>query len=115
MSPLPFSTTRAPTPPAVSILSLSKHFGSIAAVDDVSLDVPPGEVFGFLGPNGAGKSTTIRVLLGLIRPTTGSAAVFGVPASDVRVAHRYLAYVPADVALWPTLTGAETLELLGRV
>jgi ABC-2 type transport system ATP-binding protein len=100
---------------AIRIDSLTKRFGAIVAVDDLSLTVPAGEVFGFLGPNGAGKSTTIRMLLGLIRPSTGSAHVFGVPASDVRRAHRHLAYVPADVALWPALTGAEILELLGNV
>ncbi|WP_414687674.1 ATP-binding cassette domain-containing protein, partial [Mycobacterium sp.] len=79
------------------------------------MSVPPGEVFGFLGPNGAGKSTTIRLLLGLIRPTAGSAEIFGCPAGDVRRSHRHIGYVPADVALWPGLTGAEILELLGRV
>jgi ABC-2 type transport system ATP-binding protein len=100
---------------AIRIDSLTKRFGAIVAVDDLSLTVPAGEVFGFLGPNGAGKSTTIRMLLGLIRPSAGSAEVFGVPASDVRRAHRHLAYVPADVALWPALTGAEILELLGNV
>ncbi|HZU47401.1 MAG TPA: ATP-binding cassette domain-containing protein, partial [Mycobacterium sp.] len=85
------------------------------AVDDLTMSVPPGEVFGFLGPNGAGKSTTIRLLLGLIRPTAGSAEIFGCPAGDVRRSHRHIGYVPADVALWPGLTGAEILELLGRV
>jgi ABC-2 type transport system ATP-binding protein len=100
---------------AIRIDSLTKRFGAIVAVDDLSLTVPAGEVFGFLGPNGAGKSTTIRMLLGLIRPSAGSAELFGVPASDVRRAHRHLAYVPADVALWPALTGAEILELLGNV
>jgi ABC-2 type transport system ATP-binding protein len=100
---------------AIRIESLTKRFGSIVAVDDLSLSVPTGEIFGFLGPNGAGKSTTIRMLLGLIRPSAGSADVFGVPANDVRRAHRHLAYVPADVALWPALTGAEILELLGNV
>lgn len=79
------------------------------------MTVAPGEVFGFLGPNGAGKSTTIRLLLGLIRPTAGSASIFGCAAGDVRRSHRHLAYVPADVALWPKLTGAEILELLARV
>lgn len=79
------------------------------------MTVAPGEVFGFLGPNGAGKSTTIRLLLGLIRPNSGSARIFGCSAGDVRRAHRHLAYVPADVSLWPRLTGAEILELLGRV
>jgi ABC-2 type transport system ATP-binding protein len=100
---------------AIRIDSLTKRFGAIVAVDDLSLTVSAGEVFGFLGPNGAGKSTTIRMLLGLIRPSAGSAHVFGIPASDVRRAHRHLAYVPADVALWPALTGAEILELLGNV
>ncbi|KUH80543.1 ABC transporter ATP-binding protein [Mycobacterium sp. GA-1999] len=85
------------------------------AVEDLSMTVAPGEVFGFLGPNGAGKSTTIRLLLGLIRPNSGSARIFGCSAGDVRRAHRHLAYVPADVSLWPRLTGAEILELLGRV
>ncbi|MGK8506051.1 ATP-binding cassette domain-containing protein [Nocardia asiatica] len=94
---------------------LSKRFGRTVAVNDLTLTVAPGEVFGFLGPNGAGKSTTIRLLLGLIRPTAGTARVFGTDAADVRGAHRHLAYVPADVALWPSLTGAETLELLARV
>jgi ABC-2 type transport system ATP-binding protein len=100
---------------AIRIDGVTKRFGHIVAVDDLTLNIAPGEVFGFLGPNGAGKSTTIRVLLGLIRPNSGSAHVFGVPASDVRRAHRHLAYVPADVALWPALTGAEILELLGNV
>ncbi|MFI9455234.1 ATP-binding cassette domain-containing protein [Amycolatopsis sp. NPDC052450] len=102
-------------PPAVHVDGLTKRFGRTVAVDDLTLSVPAGEVFGFLGPNGAGKSTTIRLLLGLIRPSAGTATVFGVPASDVRRAHRLLGYVPGDVALWPELTGAEILELLGRV
>ena len=87
----------------------------MVAVDNLDLTVAPGEVFGFLGPNGAGKSTTIRMLLGLIRPTDGAAFVFGEPAADVDRAHRHLAYVPADVALWPALTGAEILELLSNL
>ncbi len=94
---------------------LSKRFGSTLALDDVSLVVPPGEVFGFLGPNGAGKSTAIRLLLGLIRPTAGRVWVFGDDAAKAEAAHQHMAYVPADVALWPHLTGAEALELLGRV
>ena len=100
---------------AIRTEGLSKRFGATLALDGVSLAVPPGEVFGFLGPNGAGKSTAIRLLLGLIRPTAGRAWVFGDNAADVAAAHRHLAYVPADVALWPQLTGAECLELLARV
>lgn len=101
--------------PAVSTEHLCKRFGRTVAVDDLTLTVASGEVFGFLGPNGAGKSTTLRLLLGLIRPTAGTVRVFGIDAEDVRRAHRHLAYVPADVALWPSLTGTETLELLARV
>ena len=85
------------------------------ALDHLDLDVEPGEVFGFLGPNGAGKSTTIRLLLGLIHPTAGRAEIMGVPVSDVERAHRHVAYVPGDVALWPQLTGAEILHLLGNL
>jgi ABC-2 type transport system ATP-binding protein len=94
---------------------LTKRFGRVSAVEDLTFSVEPGEVFGFLGPNGAGKSTTIRMLLGLIQPTTGAAWIFGHPTGDVRQSHQQLAYVPADVALWPTLTGAETLALLAGV
>jgi ABC-2 type transport system ATP-binding protein len=103
------------TVPAVRCEQLTKRFGPTLALDDLTLAVEPGEVFGFLGPNGAGKSTTIRLLLGLIRPTSGTAAVFGVPAGDVERAHGSLAYVPADVALWPALTGRECLDLLAGV
>ena len=101
--------------PALSVRALGKRFPTTLAVDDLTLSVPPGEVFGFLGPNGAGKSTTIRMVLGLMRPTTGSVEVFGTPAADVERAHRHLAYVPADVALWPTLTGQECLDLVAGI
>ncbi|MGY1813492.1 ATP-binding cassette domain-containing protein [Blastococcus sp. SYSU D00820] len=103
------------TATAVRACELTKRFGSTLAVDGLSLDVPAGEVFGFLGPNGAGKSTTIRMLLGLIRPSSGTAEILGHPAEDVETAHRSLAYVPADVALWPALTGQECLDLLAGV
>ena len=105
----------SPSVPALRMEHLSKRFRATDAVVDLSLTVPQGEVFGFLGPNGAGKSTTIRLLLGLLRPTAGAAWVFDVPADDVERAHRYLAYVPADVALWPSLTGRECLDLLAGV
>jgi polyether ionophore transport system ATP-binding protein len=104
-----------PAVPAIRTEGLTKHFQSTVAVDDLTLTVPPGEVFGFLGPNGAGKSTTIRLLLGLLRPTAGSAQVFGDSSADVERAHRHLAYVPADVALWPGLTGRQCLDLLAGI
>jgi ABC-2 type transport system ATP-binding protein len=100
--------------PALRTTHLTKRYGHLLALDDLNLEVSAGEVFGFLGPNGAGKSTTIRLLLGLAKPTAGKAWIFGTDATDVARAHRSVAYVPADLALWPQLTGAEILELLAR-
>ncbi len=101
--------------PAIECDGLTKRFGKLTALDRLTLEVPRGQVFGFLGPNGAGKSTTLRLLLGLIRPTAGSARVLGIDVGDRKAAHRHLAYVPGDVSLWPRLTGAECLELFGRL
>jgi len=82
----------------------------------LTLDVRQGEVFGCLGPNGAGKTTLIRLVLGLLVPTSGRAAVFGLDSQHATVAaHRRLAYVAGEANLWPSLTVAETLHLLGRV
>jgi ABC-2 type transport system ATP-binding protein len=103
------------SPAAVLTEGLTKRFGSTTAVDHLDLEVRPGEVFGFLGPNGAGKSTTVRLLLGFLRASAGRALIFGTDAVDPVAAHQHLAYVPADVALWPDLTGAETLALLGNL
>jgi ABC-2 type transport system ATP-binding protein len=100
--------------PALRTRNLTKRYRRLVALDGLDLEVAAGEVFGFLGPNGAGKSTTIRLLLGLARPTAGRAWIFDTDAADVAAAHRLLAYVPADVALWPQLTGGENLELLAR-
>ena len=99
---------------AVRAVGLTKRYGRLTALDDLTVDVSAGEVFGFLGPNGAGKSTSIRLLLGLARPSAGRAWIFDLDAADVARAHRLLAYVPADVALWPRLTGAEILHLQAR-
>jgi len=100
----------------VETRELTKRFGSTVALDNLTLTVEPGEVFGFLGPNGAGKTTTVRLLLGIIRATSGSVRVFGADAwRDAVEIHRRLAYVPGEIALWPQLTGAEILELLGSL
>jgi ABC-2 type transport system ATP-binding protein len=101
---------------AVRTESLSKSFGSSRVLADLDLEVEPGEVLGYLGPNGAGKTTTIRLLLGMIRASSGRAEIFGVDAqADPVRAHTHLAFVPGEASLWPSLTGAETLHLLGRV
>ena len=101
---------------AIHTEGLSKHYGSLVALAPLNLDVYQGEILGYLGPNGAGKTTTIRVLLGLIKPTSGSAEIFGINSQTDKVkAHKYLAYIPGEATFWPSLTGAETLHLLGKV
>jgi ABC-2 type transport system ATP-binding protein len=92
---------------------LVKKFGRTRALDGLDLSVDQGEVHGFLGPNGSGKSTTIRVLLGMLRGSGGSASMFGRnPWRDAVDIHRNVAYVPGDVSLWPNLTGGEYLTRL---
>ncbi len=101
---------------AIRTDDLSKTFGQTKALVALNLEVPQGEVIGYLGPNGAGKTTTIRLLLGLIRATSGRAEIFGVDCqADPVEVHRRVAYVPGETSLWPSLTGAETLHLLGRI
>jgi ABC-2 type transport system ATP-binding protein len=95
---------------------LTKRYGKVDALHELSLEVAEGDVLGFLGPNGAGKTTTIRLLLGLIRPTAGRAELFGLDAErDAVEIHRRLAYVPGESALWPSLTGEEILHVLAEV
>ncbi len=100
--------------PVIHTEQLTKVFGKARALDGLDLTVRPGEVHGFLGPNGSGKSTTIRVLLGLMKATSGHAELFGGdPWRDATRLHTRLAYVAGDVALWPGLTGGECLDILG--
>lgn len=100
----------------IEIRGLTKHFGSVRALDGLDLTVREGEVHGFLGPNGAGKSTTLRILLGLVKADGGSVRLLGGdPWTDAVDLHRHIAYVPGDVTLWPSLTGGETIDLLARM
>ena len=93
---------------------LSKRYGKLVAVDDLSLEVGAGEVFGFLGPNGAGKTTTIRMLTGLVRPTSGSAAVAGFDvALEPREVKRRVGYLAETPYLYAKLTGREFLAFMG--
>jgi ABC-2 type transport system ATP-binding protein len=101
---------------ALRTVGLTKRFGAVEALRELDLEVAAGEVVGFLGPNGAGKTTTIRLVLGMLRPTTGRAQLFGLDSHTQTVqAHRRISYVPGETNLWPSLTGAETLHLLGRI
>jgi len=98
--------------PAIVTEGLTKRYGGTLALDRLDLTVARGEVYGFLGPNGSGKTTTIRLLLGLHRPTGGSARLFGLDAwRDPVAAHRRVAYVTGEPFLWPSLTGDETFAL----
>jgi len=90
--------------------ALTKAYGAHRGIIDLDLDVEEGEIFGFLGPNGAGKTTTMRVLLDLIRPTSGRAEVFGIQTTADPVAiHRRLGYLPGEFDLYDRLTGGDTI------
>jgi len=102
------------TPDAViATRSLTKHYGNVHALVDLTLDVHAGEIFGFLGPNGAGKSTMIRTLLGFLHPTGGSASVLGldVVTDSVEIRAR-TGYLPGGIALYDELSGADVLAYL---
>ena len=95
---------------------LTKFYGSHRGIVDVDLDVDQGEVYGFLGPNGAGKTTTIRLLLDLIRPTSGRARLFGIETTVDPVAiHRRIGYLPGEFALFDRLTGGQTIEYFANL
>jgi ABC-2 type transport system ATP-binding protein len=100
---------------AIRTVGLTKRFGPQRAIDEVSIEVLEGEVFGFLGPNGAGKSTTIRILMGLYHPSAGSATIWGRdPFTDGAELRRDIGYLPGELSLFPQLTGRELLERLAR-
>ncbi|SCE85401.1 ABC-2 type transport system ATP-binding protein [Micromonospora coriariae] len=103
-------------PPAIELNGLTKTYGSRRGLTALTLDVQPGEVFGYLGPNGAGKSTTIRLLLSLIRPTEGSARVLGLdPAVDAVDLHRRIGYLAGDFVVDGRQRAGECLTFLGNL
>ncbi len=96
---------------AISFKHLTKHYGSLVALNDVSLEIGEGEFFGLLGPNGAGKTTLISILAGLCRPTAGSVEVMGHDVqADFREARRLLGIVPQELVFDPFFTVRETLQ-----
>ena len=101
---------------AVRLQRMTKSYGKNRGVADLDLEVEPGCVFGFLGPNGAGKTTTIRVLLDLIRPTSGRALVFGLDSRRESIAiRRRSGYLPGELSLYGRLTGDETLRYFANL
>jgi ABC-2 type transport system ATP-binding protein len=102
--------------PAIATEDLTRHFGEFTAVQDVNLSVAPGQFYGFLGPNGAGKSTTIKMLTGLMAPTSGSMRILGLDLSTHLVeVKRQIGVVPEGLALFGRLTGSEYLNFAGRM
>jgi ABC-2 type transport system ATP-binding protein len=106
----------ADSEPAISARGLTRRFGKLTAVDHVSLDIPRARIYGFLGPNGSGKSTTIRMLCGLLRPSSGECTVLGhpVPRDAEKLRHK-IGYMTQRFSLWEDLTVVENLDFMGRI
>ena len=101
---------------AIATAGLTKDYGSGHGLFGLDLEVARGEVFGFLGPNGAGKSTTMRLLLDLIKPTSGSARILGLDTAEESLEiRRRIGFLPGDFALYPKLTGRAVLDYLARL
>src|SRR5437762_2916994 len=95
---------------------LTKDYGRFRALDDLQLNVTAGEVFGLLGPNGSGKTTALRLLLGFLRPTAGSAWIADHDCwHDSVAARRQVAYLPGELRLYETMTGRQIIAFLGRL
>src|SRR5213593_4656072 len=102
--------------PQISVQSLTKHYGTLVALDNVSLDIGSGEIFGLLGPNGAGKSTLLKTLVGILRPTSGTIRVKGYDiVKDPEMAKRIIGYLPENPSLYTGLTTQEFLEFVGKI
>jgi len=100
----------------IATKNLSKYYGKIKGIDDLTLQINEGEIFGFLGPNGAGKTTTIRLLMGLLKPTNGSAKIFGLDTQkDTVQIKQEISLVPGDVHLYDKMKGSELIEYIDKL
>lgn len=101
---------------AIELKNLTKKYGSLTAVNNLNLEIEKGEIFGFLGPNGAGKTTTIKLLTGLLKPTSGTAKILGF---DIQVnpieAKSYIGLIPDEPNIYEKLTGREFLRFMGNI
>jgi len=101
---------------AVEALSLTKQFGQIRALDGVSFNIKPGEIYGLIGPNGAGKTTTLRIICTLIKPTTGTIKIFNQDATkQPEKTRQIISYLPEESGAYPNLTGLEYLEFMAKL
>jgi len=106
----------ASSPPLIEISGLTKRYGDFMAVDNLSLNVAPGELFALLGPNGAGKTTTIRMLMGILQPTSGAASINGLDCFRDRVGvMRLVGYLPDEPVFYDYLRGSEILRFVGEM
>jgi len=100
----------------IKLVEITKRYGALAAVDSLSLEVPPGEVFGFLGPNGAGKTTTIRMMMGILRPSSGRVFLGGHDVEQEPEKAKALAgFIPDRPFIYEKLTGCEFLQFVGNL
>lgn len=111
-----FGTMRTRMAPVIEIKNLTKFYGDVRGVENIDITVNQGEIFGFLGPNGAGKSTAIRVLLDMLRPTSGTAAVFGLDSqADSIEIHRRIGYLPGELAMYDRMTARQMLGYFASI
>lgn len=97
----------------LEVQSLTKWYGSVCGVEDISFDIQPGEIFGYLGPNGAGKTTTIRCMMGLLKPSRGSVHVLGQPVRHgMATGHSRIGYLPGEFRIWGSLKAERSLDVL---
>ena len=100
---------------AISTAGLTKHYPGVQALSDLTLNVPAGTIYGFLGPNGAGKSTTIKLLAGLTRPTSGTAAVAGIPVAAGPAYRREVGYLAQEPRFYDWMTGRDTMRFVASL
>jgi ABC-2 type transport system ATP-binding protein len=101
---------------AVEAISLTKQFGQVRALDGVSFNIKPGEIYGLIGPNGAGKTTTLRTIFTLIKPTSGTIKIFGQDATiHPEKTRQIISYLPEESGAYPNLTGLEYLTFMAKL
>jgi len=103
------------TPAAISTAGLTKRFDKVQAITDLTLEVPAGSIYGFLGPNGAGKTTVLKILAGLIRPTSGTASVSGVPLAAGEAYRREVGFLAQEPRFYDWMTGRETVAFVASL